>query len=92
MPSVRPLPLIASTASFMSAPALKAVPEPVRIAAYTSGSAYLNHLDDTGVLRAGFRADLVVLDRDPFAGPATEISETRVAATYVAGKRVYVAG
>ena len=57
--------------------------------AYTSGSAYVNHLDDTGTLRAGHRADLAVLDRDPFAGPPGAIAETRVALTYVAGERVY---
>ncbi|MFI7601469.1 amidohydrolase [Actinoplanes sp. NPDC049681] len=57
--------------------------------AYTSGSAYVNRLDDTGTLSAGNRADLVVLDRDPFAGPPEAIGETRVALTYVAGERVY---
>jgi predicted amidohydrolase YtcJ len=51
----------------------------------------VNHLDDTGHLRAGYRADLVVLDRDPFAGPADEIGHTRVAATYVGGRQVYEA-
>jgi predicted amidohydrolase YtcJ len=59
------------------------------LSAYTAGSAYVNHLDDTGHLRAGYRADLVVLDRDPFAGPAAEIGHTRVAATYVGGRKVY---
>jgi predicted amidohydrolase YtcJ len=59
------------------------------IRAYTSGSAYVNHLDDTGSLRPGYRADLVVLDRDPFAAPATEISDCSVAATYVDGRPVY---
>jgi len=57
--------------------------------AYTSGSAYVNHLDDAGTLRAGNRADLVVLDRDPLTGPAEAIAGTRVALTYVAGRRVY---
>ncbi|MEV8504747.1 amidohydrolase [Actinoplanes sp. NPDC051475] len=57
--------------------------------AYTSGSAYVNRLDDTGTLAAGNRADLVVLDRDPFAGPPEAFGETRVALTYVGGERVY---
>ncbi|MEV4349409.1 amidohydrolase [Actinoplanes sp. NPDC049596] len=57
--------------------------------AYTSGTAYVNHLDDTGTLRPGTRADLVVLDRDPFAYPPEMIAETRVAQTYVDGSRVF---
>ncbi|BCJ56195.1 hypothetical protein Asp14428_76700 [Actinoplanes sp. NBRC 14428] len=57
--------------------------------AYTSGSAFVNHSDDSGLLRAGHRADLVVLDRNPFAGPAGAIGGTRVALTYVGGERVY---
>ena len=61
------------------------------LAAYTAGSAYVNHLDDSGWLRPGYRADLVVLDRDPFAAPAAEIGETKVALTYVDGRRVYAA-
>jgi predicted amidohydrolase YtcJ len=62
------------------------------LTAYTAGSAYVNHLDDAGRLRAGFRADLVVLDRDPFAAPPEEIGLTRVAATYVGGTRVFDSG
>jgi predicted amidohydrolase YtcJ len=61
------------------------------LTAYTAGSAYVNHLDDTGTVRAGALADLVVLDRDPFAGPPEKIAETRVARTYVGGARVYAA-
>ncbi|SNY48465.1 hypothetical protein SAMN05421748_1091 [Paractinoplanes atraurantiacus] len=57
--------------------------------AYTSGTAYVNHLDDTGSLRPGMRADLVVLDRDPFAGELREIAETAVAQTYVDGRLVF---
>jgi len=61
--------------------------------AYTAGSAYVNHLDDvTGRLEAGLLADLAVLDRDPFAGPADEIGSTRVVATYVEGRSVFRAG
>jgi predicted amidohydrolase YtcJ len=61
--------------------------------AYTSGSAYVNHLDDvTGRLEVGLLADLAVLDRDPFAGLADEIGSTRVVATYVEGRSVFRAG
>ncbi|WP_406448543.1 amidohydrolase [Streptomyces sp. NBC_00876] len=59
------------------------------LAAYTAGSAYVNHLDDTGSIRAGALADLVVLDRDLYAAPAEEIADARVLATYVGGRRVY---
>jgi predicted amidohydrolase YtcJ len=62
------------------------------IAAYTAGSAYVNHLDDTGVIRPGALADLVVVDRDPYAGPQDEIGATRVEQTFVAGERVHAAG
>ncbi|MET9363781.1 amidohydrolase [Streptomyces sp. NPDC006632] len=60
-------------------------------AAYTSGTAYVNHLDDTGSIRAGALADLAVLDRDPYAGPPEDIGATRVLATYVGGRRVHEA-
>ena len=58
-------------------------------AAYTSGSAFVNHLDDTGTLAPGMRADLAVLDRDPFAGDPADLGATRVLATYVDGRRVF---
>ncbi|MET7985698.1 MULTISPECIES: amidohydrolase [unclassified Streptomyces] len=61
------------------------------LTAYTAGTAYVNHLDDTGSVRVGALADLVVLDRDPFAGPPEAIKETGVALTYVGGERVYAA-
>jgi predicted amidohydrolase YtcJ len=60
-------------------------------AAYTSGSSWVNHRDHAGVLREGAIADLVVLDRDPFAGPAEEIGATRVASTWVDGVPVFEA-
>ncbi|MFI6322910.1 amidohydrolase [Nonomuraea sp. NPDC050556] len=60
------------------------------LTAYTAGSAWINHLDDvTGTVEAGKYADLVVLDRDPFAGPPEEIFATQVAATYVQGELVH---
>ncbi|MDX2935212.1 amidohydrolase family protein [Streptomyces ipomoeae] len=59
------------------------------IAAYTAGSAYVNHLDgSTGSITVGKSADPVVLDRDPFAGPPEEIAATRVMETFVEGQRV----
>ena len=61
------------------------------LAAYTIGSAYVNHLDDeTGTIEAGKLADLVVLDRDPLAGPKAEIGSTGVLATFVQGEPVYL--
>jgi predicted amidohydrolase YtcJ len=61
------------------------------LAAYTIGSAYVNHLDeDTGSVELGKLADLVVLDRDPFAAPPSEIGSTGVLATYVQGEPVYL--
>ncbi|MGB6457283.1 MAG: amidohydrolase [Streptosporangiaceae bacterium] len=61
------------------------------LAAYTIGSAYVNHLDgDTGTIDHGKLADLVVLDRDPFAHPAADIGTTGVVATYVQGHEVYL--
>ena len=62
-----------------------------RMAAYTAGSAYVNHLDETGAIEPGYLADLVILDRDPFAGPPAEIAAATVALTYVEGERVYAA-
>jgi predicted amidohydrolase YtcJ len=39
-----------------------------------------------GRLRAGFDADLVVLDRDPLAHPPGSLADARVVATMVAGE------
>jgi predicted amidohydrolase YtcJ len=61
------------------------------LAAYTSGSAYVNHLDETGAVEVGKLADLVVLDRDPFTGPPDEIASASVEFTYVGGERVFAA-
>ena len=60
------------------------------LAAYTIGSAYVNHLDDqTGSITEGKLADLVVLDTDPFAGPASDIGSTTVLRTFVQGETVF---
>ncbi|MGF2950593.1 amidohydrolase [Microbacterium alcoholitolerans] len=59
--------------------------------AYTAGSARVNSLPETGTIRVGMLADLALLDRDPFEGPADEIGDTRVLGTWVEGVRVYEA-
>ncbi|MFF7778242.1 amidohydrolase [Streptomyces tanashiensis] len=59
------------------------------LAAYTAGTAHVNGLDDTGSLRPGHLADLVVLDRDVLTGPPEEIAEARVERTYVGGQLVH---
>jgi predicted amidohydrolase YtcJ len=61
-------------------------------AAYTSGSAWINRrdeIDGAGELVPGAAADLVVLDRDPFAIEAAELSEVQVVATMVGGRWVH---
>lgn len=60
------------------------------LAAYTSEGAYAAYAEDlTGTLEVGKAADLVVLSRDIFAGPPSEISEARVLLTVVDGRPVY---
>ena len=65
---------------------------PTALAAFTMGSAYVNHLDaDTGSIEPGKYADLAVIDRDLFAAPVEDIAAATVDATYVEGERVYAA-
>ncbi len=60
------------------------------LAAVTSGSAYVNHLDDeTGTLEVGKLADIAVLDRDLFDRGAGVIGDTRVVATFIEGVPVF---
>ncbi len=63
---------------------------PAAIAAFTIGSAYVNHDErDAGSVETGKRADLVVLDRNPFTEPAAEIAQAEVDLTLVDGAVVY---
>jgi predicted amidohydrolase YtcJ len=60
------------------------------LAAFTIGSAYVNHLDEeTGTLEAGKLADMVVLDRDITSPEAGPLGAARVIATFVEGEAVY---
>lgn len=61
------------------------------LTAFTAGSAYANHLDETGTLAVGRLADLAILGRDLFDIGAGPIGETRVLATFVGGDAVYEA-
>jgi predicted amidohydrolase YtcJ len=57
--------------------------------AYTSGSAYAGLAEsDTGMLRPGGRADVVVLSGDPLGGDQA-LDALSVEQTYVAGRKVY---
>jgi predicted amidohydrolase YtcJ len=59
------------------------------LAGFTAGSAYVNHLDETGTLEVGKLADLAVLDRDLFDRAAGAIGEAQVVGTFVEGRPVY---
>ena len=59
--------------------------------AYTAGSARVNSLPETGVIRVGMLADLALLDRDPFESDPEQIGQTRVLGTWVEGVRVFAA-
>lgn len=59
------------------------------LSAYTSGSARINRFEASGAISVGSAADLVVTDRNPFAGPADEIGSTRTVATWIAGREVF---
>ncbi len=60
------------------------------LAAYTVGSAWVNHVEgETGTVEVGKAADLVVLDRDPFSLPPEEIGQCQVDLTMVDGVVVH---
>jgi predicted amidohydrolase YtcJ len=60
------------------------------LAGYTSGSAWAAHQDATkGTLEPGMLADVVVLDRDPFTAPPSEILAASVQTTILGGQVVY---
>ncbi|HZG81593.1 MAG TPA: amidohydrolase family protein, partial [Brevibacillus sp.] len=51
---------------------------------------YANHVDDlTGSIEVGKKADIIVLDKNLFAIPVTQIKDAKVLLTLVEGKEVY---
>jgi len=61
------------------------------LAMYTAGAAYQLHDGNSGTVRPGRRADLVVLDRDITKVPVKEIRATKVQYTLVSGRVVHEA-
>ncbi|MEP6853375.1 MAG: amidohydrolase [bacterium] len=59
----------------------------VALAAFTAGSAWINHDDEAGVIAVGRRADLAVLDRDLFA-PDVLPTDARVTHAVASGRVV----
>jgi len=60
------------------------------LAAFTINAAYVNFQDDTtGSIETGKLADLVVLDRNLFTIPPSQISTAKVLLTLFGGKPVY---
>ena len=60
------------------------------LAAFTAGTAWVNHLDrEVGTLEVGKAADLVILDRDLFDRGAGAIGEARVVGTFIDGAPVF---
>ncbi|TFG66874.1 MAG: amidohydrolase [Thermomicrobiales bacterium] len=57
--------------------------------AFTSGSAYVNHLDQTGAIEVGMWADLVVANRSIVQASEQPIGTAKVLMTMVDGETVY---
>ncbi len=71
----------------------QAIPLASALTAFTAGSAFVNHLESqSGNLAPGKRADLVVLDQDPFRLEVERLPEARVELTMVGGAFVYDRG
>jgi hypothetical protein len=60
---------------------------------YTLGSAYSQFMENRkGIIKTGFLADIVILDKDLLTIPENEIMRTRVDYTITGGKVVYTSG
>jgi hypothetical protein len=60
---------------------------------YTLGSAYSQFMEDRkGMIKAGYLADIVIVDKDLLTIPENDIMKTKVDYTITGGKVVYVSG
>ena len=60
------------------------------VKAYTINAAYVMRQENrVGTIEVGKEADLILLDRNIFKIPASQIGETKVDLTYLKGKLVY---
>jgi len=65
---------------------------PAALAAYTIGSAWaMGQEDETGSIEVGKRADLVLLEQDPFEVAPQALGAVKVRATLLDGEPVYLA-
>ena len=60
---------------------------------YTLGSAYAQFMEDRkGIIKNGYLADIVIVDKDLLSIPEDQIMKTKVDCTIVGGKIVYSSG
>jgi len=60
---------------------------------YTLGSAYAQFMEDRkGMIKEGYLADIVIVDKDLLTIPKSEIMKTKVDYTIMGGKVVYASG
>ncbi len=68
----------------------EAIDLPTALAGYTIGSAYANSLEkETGSIEVGKAADLIVLSKNLFDVPASEVAKQAVLLTLLEGQPVY---
>lgn len=60
---------------------------------YTNGSAYAQFMENRkGIIRSGYLADIVIIDKDLLTIPENEIMQAKIDYTIVGGKIVYQSG
>jgi predicted amidohydrolase YtcJ len=59
-------------------------------AGFTTGAAYASFAETkVGRLAPGYRADFILVDRDPFEGSPAQVRTTKVLETWISGQRVF---